>query len=431
MKVGVKVKKNYNFIFYLMGRIISLTGSGFQIVALPLYMYDKTHSGFLMGLISIMTWLPVLITTPFSGIIGDSKNRRNVMIYMDFGRGALIITMGLLAFYGRLSLVALFIIQAFVSSMDEIFGSSSYALMPELSKNIELTKAYSVRGSIDGIAYLIGPALGGIIYGFWGIKLVFLLNGLSFILSGICSCFIRNINRKTENNKIALKSFFFDNLEALRFIKEHKGLFEITVFGLLVNFLTLPLSDILFPYVLKGKIGFSSMDYGYILAFFTLGGILGNILMSTLLKNVLPQKILKLGIAIEPMVLIIFYIIITPQFVMLTGGHGIILLIILFIFASTLGISLAFINTVALINQQKMVPDNIRSRYGSVSTMLSTGAIPIGSLIYGFLIDRIHYLSLFLFTVIILAIIFSMFLIFASNEMYNPSDFSNQEEQAL
>lgn len=84
------MKKSKNLWMYIGGRFISLMGSGVQMIAIPLYILDLTKSGTLMGVFSILTLVPALITAPFSGIIGDRRNRRNIMIAMDLGRGAFI-----------------------------------------------------------------------------------------------------------------------------------------------------------------------------------------------------------------------------------------------------------------------------------------------------------------------------------------------------
>jgi DHA3 family macrolide efflux protein-like MFS transporter len=242
-----------NFWMYIGGRFISLIGSGIQTIALPLYILDITGSGTLMGIFSMLTLLPALIAAPFSGIIGDRKNRRNIMVTMDFGRGALISLLGILALTGCFNIYILFILQIFISIMDSLFNSSSSALMPDLISKNELIEANSTKGGLDAAATILGPALGGVIYGIWGIKMIFFVNGISFMISAIFSMFITYKGQviKKGNEKVNIKVFLNENFEALKFIVSKKGLLQLFSFAMISNFLLAPMFDIIMPYALR------------------------------------------------------------------------------------------------------------------------------------------------------------------------------------
>ena len=262
-------EKSKSFRMYIGGRFVSLIGSGMQMIALPLYILDLTGSGTLMGIFSILTLVPALITAPFSGIIGDRRNRRNIMIAMDFGRGALILFFGILAMTGYFNIYILFILQIFISIMDSLFNSSSAALMPDLISKDELIEANSTKGGFDAAATILGPALGGLIYGICGIKIVFYINGISFIISAVFSMLITYNIKIVEKEKMNMKIFLSENFEALKFIVSKQGLFQLFTFAMISNFLLAPMFDIVMPYVLKKEVGFTSQQYGYIIGFFT------------------------------------------------------------------------------------------------------------------------------------------------------------------
>ena len=113
--------KNKNFNLYLFGKFISLIGSGIQNIALPLYVIKMTESGKIMGLFSVITMIPVLILTPFSGVIGDRLNRKAIMISMDFFRGLLILIMSSLSFNGFMNIYIILFFQIFISMEDRVY----------------------------------------------------------------------------------------------------------------------------------------------------------------------------------------------------------------------------------------------------------------------------------------------------------------------
>lgn len=416
------MKKNKNLWMFLGGRFISLIGSGIQMIALPLYILDLTGSGTLMGIFSVMTLVPALVAAPISGIIGDRKNRRNIMIAMDMARGLLIILCGILAMAGSFNIYILFSIQVFISVMDSLFNSSSSALLPDLISKDELIEANSAKGGFDAASLILGPALGGVIYGIWGIKMVFYINGFSFLTSALFSLFISYNKKIYKKEKINLKIFIRENSQVLKFITVKKGLLQLFTFAMISNLLLAPLFDIIMPYVLKKEIGFASQQYGYIMGFYTAGILLGNIGISIYFKKLCLKKLMKTGLIIETIVTAIISILLFPMIVNIYGGAAWSLFISISLCCGVMGFFNAFVNTPISTNLQNLVPDEMRSRFFSILGMFSQGAVPIGSLIFGILLDSMKYYNLLTIVNILSAIAAVIFLTRACDEAYEAKD---------
>ena len=414
------MKNKRNFILYLAGRFISYIGTGVQQIALPLFILDLTHSGALMGVFSALNLLPNLITSPFAGILGDRKDRRKIMIASDFGRGILICVLGFLAFGGKINIYILFGCQIFISIMDSIFNSASSAIIGELLDENELMKAMSARGGLDAFSMVIGPALGGIIYGFFGIKVVFLINGLSFIISGIMSALIIYVCKNHKQEKMTISLFFNENGEVLTFIKGDKGLMQLFIFAMISNLLVAPFVDIIMPYVIKKAIGFTSQQYGYIMATFTVGMLIGNIALGIFSKKLKTKLVMNLGLIVEAVMFLTLAIAVFPSEVKLLGGHSWILFAFLAFICLIIGIFNACVNTPIGANLQKMVPNDMRSRFFSLLGIFSQGAVPLGSMVYGILLDKFQYYYILIVVVILNAVVTGRFIIRAVDEVYEP-----------
>lgn len=411
-------RNNRNFLMFMGGRFVSLIGSGIQTIALPLYILDVTGSGTLMGLFSILTLAPALLTAPFSGILGDRKNRKSIMIYTDIGRGILLCILAILAMIGDFNIYILFIAQVFISIMDSLFNASSSALMPELINNDKLIEANSTKGMLDAASAILGPALGGIIYGVFGIKTVFFINGVSFVISAVFSMFII-YNKKIEiQAQIDMKIILNENFETLKFIKSKRGLMQLFTFAMISNFLFVPMLDILIPYALRKGLGFGSDQYGYLIGFFTVGILLGNVSISTYFKKLGLKKLMKTGLIVETIILVVFSALFFPQIVKIFGGATAILFISMLVCCLAMGFSNAFVNTPIATNLQNLVPDEMRSRFFSILGMFSLGAVPVGSLIFGILIDLIKYYDLLTFINMVSILAAGIFLIKACEEAY-------------
>jgi MFS family permease len=417
-----------NLSLYLIGRLISLIGTGIQQIALPLYILDLTHSGVMMGVFSMLCLLPNLVTSPFAGILGDRKNRRNLMVITDFGRGILICVLGLLAMSGTINIYILFMSQILISIMDSIFGGASVALLPELLSEDELMKAMSIRGALDAVSMIIGPALGGIIYGFFGIKTVFYLNGVSFVLSGICSLAIVYKAKVYDKGKITLRSFFTENKEVLLLIKKSRGLMQLFAFAMITNLLMSPLFDIVIPYVMKKGIGFSSQQYGYIITAFMVGILIGNLALGFFAGKFKTKFLMNSGFILEMIMFFALTIVVFPKMVNMLGGNSWNLFIILSLICLSIGIFNAAVNTPLNTNLQKMVSNDMRSRFFSLLGVFSQGAVPLGAIIYGILLDKFQYFNIMFVITILSSAITIYFIIKAVPEVYDPVPIENNSK---
>lgn len=111
----MNIVQKRNLILFNSGRIVSLIGSGVQMIAIPLYILDLTGSGALMGLCMVLAMVPALVMAPISGVLGDRFNRKLIAIYTDYGRGLLILSLAGLAVLGRMNVNILFISQIVIS----------------------------------------------------------------------------------------------------------------------------------------------------------------------------------------------------------------------------------------------------------------------------------------------------------------------------
>src|SRR6056297_2568109 len=198
-----------NFTLYSLGNLISIIGSGIQQVAIPLFILDLTGSGTIMGTFVLISNLPKLIFGPFAGVLGDRFDRKKIMVYMDFARGFIILLLAYLVHMNSLEIMGLLIAQFFISSFDITFDPATQAMIGDIVPEEKLTRANSIIQGINSFSYIVGPAMGGILYGLAGIKVVFLVNGISFVLSALSEIFI-DYEQTTEKVKLSFKSTIED-----------------------------------------------------------------------------------------------------------------------------------------------------------------------------------------------------------------------------
>lgn len=156
-----------------------------------------------MGTFMIIFLAPRLVLYPLAGVFGDRFNRKWIMVWMDFGRGTLLLIIAMLAIKNLITLPLLFGTQFLISVMDALFDPSTAAMLPDIVEAEDLTRANSIVGAIDSFSHILGPAIGGILYGLGGIKMALLVNGISFVGSGVSELFIRYFQKTKKIEKIA------------------------------------------------------------------------------------------------------------------------------------------------------------------------------------------------------------------------------------
>lgn len=96
-----------NFTMVVIGQIISLFGNSILRFALPLYLLRETDSSSLFGAVTACAFIPMVIFSLFGGVIADRKNKRNIMVALDFTTAAVILIFSFAL--GKVSLVPLMI----------------------------------------------------------------------------------------------------------------------------------------------------------------------------------------------------------------------------------------------------------------------------------------------------------------------------------
>ncbi|MEN3042509.1 MAG: MFS transporter [Fervidobacterium sp.] len=402
-----------NLALVLSGRFESIVGAAALMVAMPLYILDLTKSGAIMGFVTVFQILPRLLVLPFGGVIGDRVNRKWWMVGLDELRGILLLFMWLILQRGLLSLPILLIFIGILSILDGLFSAPTAAMFGDVVKKEHMKLATSLNSASHGLGNIVGPVLGGLIYGMYGFKNVILFTGVLYIFSGFTEMFIvYRFSPKNEKFK-----FFSEIREGIAFVWNNSGLRFLFFFAIILNFLASPLFMVVFPYLSRIVFKFSAAQFGYLQTFATVGALLGNISIIVFLRKVSSKGLITTGLVLQSLFSIIFSVVIMPWV-------GLSTLNIYLIFAGALVI-ISFFNVLVNIpinaNLQILIPSELRSRVFSVLEFLATCMIPLSSMIYGYLLDKIQPLWFFLSVNILTLFVVLIFIINAPQEAYDPN----------
>lgn len=266
---------NRNFTLVVVGQIISLFGNAILRFALPLYLLDKTGSSTVFGAVMALSFVPMVLLSPVGGILADRINKRNIMVVLDFITAAL--TVAFLIGICVLSPVLLVtVVMVLLSAIQSIYQPSVQASMPLLQDTGNLMTANAIINQVNALAGLLGPILGGVVYGVWGLIPLVTVSCFCFFLSAVMEIFIRipDVRQPSEDGIISIAKR--DLRESLDFIQKKQPVIKrVVVIIALFNLLLTSVLIVGIPVIIKIYLGLSSQLYGYTQGLGALGGLLG------------------------------------------------------------------------------------------------------------------------------------------------------------
>lgn len=160
--------------------IVSIIGDWLLLIALPYFVFQRTHSPLAAGGTFLVITLPRLLFAALSGVVVDLGDRKHVMIAAHAVSAASLLGLFLVAHVpGLLWLV--YPVVFIDSSAGQIFYVARNTIVPSLVEREELPEANTVASIIEGVGALAGPPLGGLLLAVAGLDVVILLDIVSFL----------------------------------------------------------------------------------------------------------------------------------------------------------------------------------------------------------------------------------------------------------
>lgn len=163
----------------LAGEFISGIGDWLYLVAVLVVVYAETQSAVLLGLMGAARILPYILLSVPAGIVVDRFDRRMVLLVTDVARGLIMLLLAGMVVLGA-SIYLIIGMSILAACFSTFFGPAIAALLPTLVDETELGPANSAWATLDNLAFILGPALAGVLLAAGGLALAFLLNAISF-----------------------------------------------------------------------------------------------------------------------------------------------------------------------------------------------------------------------------------------------------------
>jgi MFS family permease len=362
------LRANRDFRLLWFGSVVSVLGSRTSAIAYPLLVLALTGSPADAGLVGFTATIPYLLLQLPAGALVDRWDRKSVMIACDAGRavavGSIVVALAL----DRLSLAQLMAVSFIEGSLYVFHSLAEPAAVRNIVHPHYLPAALSQIEARERGAALLGQPLGGFLFDL-GRAVPFLADALSYLASLTALLLIRS--RFQSERPDSRRAFTTEIAQALVWLWRQPFLRATALLVAGSNLLFQALN--LLVIVIAREQGASSTVIGLLLAGFGVGGVLGS-LAAPWVQRRLPMKAIVIG-ANWVWALALPWVGLVDNLVALGAILG------LMAFVGPLW------NVAIDVYRLLITPDELQGRVGSVISLLAWGAIPLGSLLAGDLLE--------------------------------------------
>ena len=372
--------RNKNFLIIVIGQIISLFGNAIQRFSMSLYLLEFTGSTAAFANILAISTIPYILFAPIAGRLSD-----NIMVCLDLLCSILIGTYALILFNGRDNEFIVAVVMFVLSICATLYGPAVTSSIPQIVDEDKLTSANGIINQVGSAVNFGGPIIAGLLYGLAGIKLIVLINAVSFLISALMEIFlyIPDVSKEESINddKLSIVNFikksFIDMKNTFIYLSnEKKVVLGIIISYGLCNIFLVPVLSIAAPYFINIFLGLSAEIYGVIEGIFVLGMILGGLLISLKPDMFSMQRVHYTYFPMIGGILLMWLLGFMKLNNYMSAG-------VFAISGMAIMLSLALSNVLTLTYIQKQIPENMLGSVSAFSTAVATISVGPGQLMFG------------------------------------------------
>ncbi|WP_340372235.1 MFS transporter [Peribacillus sp. FSL E2-0218] len=359
----------------LCGIGISNFGAWVYFIALNLIVLDLTKSPLAVAGLYMVKPLAVLLTNVWAGSVIDRRNKRNMMVTLDLFRATFIALLALTS-----SIWAIYSLVLVINMAEAVFGTTSRTYITKLIPIEQRKRFNSLRSLIDSGAFLIGPAIAGLLFIIGTPVAAIYINALALVLSGVITLFMPDLEKDDSFSLI-------DRHLSWAIVKKDWGIVldysRKASYVMLIYFLfscmvvmetAMDSQEAAFA---KSVLSLSDSDYGFLVSIAGAGIIAGAIINALFISKVRISYLIGLGSVCVSIGYMIYAV--STSFSIAATGFFLI------------AFSLAFANTGFQTFYQNNIPADIMGRVGSMFGLLEALLIIMTTVIVG---ASAHFLSI-------------------------------------
>jgi len=365
-----RVLGHRDFRFLWLAQSSSVIGDNIVLVALALFVVERTGSATDLGLVLAAKSLPLVAFLLLGGVWADRLPRHRVMIATDVARFALHALLAALIFAGRVPIWELVVIEMLFGTAEAFFRPASNGVLPQTVPEQDIQQATAITSMSSNISEFAGPALATALVLGAGAGWAFAIDAATFVLSALFLTRVR-LRERASAGAGAIAPAGVSVLESIREgsreVRAHAWVWATLACFSVALFCGLAPWFVLGPVIAREQYGDISV-YGLVEAAVGFGTILGSI-AGIGWRPRFPMRLAMLAIMLWPVAAVLY-----------AAGTTLFLVVPATVLA---GVGIALFDVWWLTALAERIPPERLSRVTSYDWMVSLSLLPLGYALAG------------------------------------------------
>ena len=254
---------------------VSTLGSQIQRVGVAWQIFELTGDPLQLGLLGLFRFIPVAAFGLFGGVLADRRDRRRLLLVSQFALLATSLALAALTFADQVTVLAIYALTFVAYGFAAVGGPSRQALIPALVPEREIANAFAMNTLSMQIASVSGPAIGGLIIGWFGVGATYVVDAATFL--AVIAAVLTMRTRPAVPTTIA--SGWSLLVEGVRFVRATPILLGVMLLDFVATFFGA--TTTLMPIFAEEVLNVGPKGYGVLLAAPAVGAVLGSLVIST------------------------------------------------------------------------------------------------------------------------------------------------------
>lgn len=363
--------KTHNFRLYFMGQLVSMSGTWMQNVAQGYLVFRLTKSEFWLGIVACAAGLPLLLISPFAGVIVERMPRRRLMLITQTIQMILAFILAALVFTNAVQIWHIVVLALLLGLTNAFDAPARQTFIGDLISKDLLTSGIAMNSIIVNGSRVLGPAVAGIMLATFGVVWCFFLNGISFLFV-IATLFMLHLPAHLRNTQPV--HAFTQLLEGLAYVRSHPVVMPLLLLSAAGGFFCWATLS-LFPAFSDVVLGSPKEGLAIISAANGLGAVFAGLAISYLGHRFGRGRVLTMiGLLTGMFIALMSRTNTLPGAALMSAGFG---------FAA-----IAYFVTINT-SIQLLIPNEFRGRVLSIYTLSIIGLNPFGALLLALLAEKV------------------------------------------
>lgn len=356
------------FAAYWGGGLLSNTGTWLQAVAASVYVYDRTGSALMVGVLNFATFLPVLLFSVTGGVLSDRYDRRAIVLVTHTVSIALSLALTFLVAAGVATEIHVIVLAFLLQSSGTIAKPSLTAMLPGLVPRPLLGEAVGLNTLQFLIGQLVGPLLAAVTLATAGPAWAFGLNAATYLGPIVAMLFLARLGLAGRGSAAERQAADGRSGGLAAYVRSQPWVLSVLA-AVVATSAILEVVRTTAPVLVTQRLGAPSSDTGLIVAAQSVGSVLGVLAFVPLRRRGLSRPVAAGGLLLQAAGLVAL----STATVLPAAAAG--------VMAIGMGFSLCF--PVVTGTLQTEVPDAVRGRLMAVHQMAHLGNRPFTALLAG------------------------------------------------